>query len=213
MKIEVWSDYVCPFCYIGKKRLDQALEQFAHKDNVTVTLRSFELDPTADSSLKQKTHESLATKYGMTLDKAVEMSANIKEQAAAIGLQFNFEDMLVINTFDAHRLAQFAEEQGKGMELGERLLKAYFTDNDNLADYAVLANLAAEVGLDREAALQVLESNRFADLVQQQEAEASQLGVRGVPFFVFNRKYAISGAQPPEVFLETLQKVWEEEQQ
>lgn len=213
MIIEVWSDYVCPFCYIGKKRLDQALEQFAHKDSVTVTLRSFELDPTADSSLQQRTQEMLATKYGMTLDKAIEMSANIKEQAAVVGLEFNFDDMLVINTFDAHRLAQYAEDNGKGIELGERLLKAYFTDNDNLADYTVLANLAAEVGLDQQEAMQVLESNRYADKVQAQEAEASQLGVRGVPFFVFNRKYAVSGAQPPEVFLETLQKVWEEEQQ
>ncbi len=210
MKIEIWSDYVCPFCYIGKKRLDAALEQFSHKDEVTLELRSYELDPQADSSLKLRTHEMLATKYGMTVEKAQEMSSGIAEQAAAVGLEFNFDNMLHINTFDAHRLAQFAAEHGKGVEVGEKLLYAYFTLNADLSDHNVLANIGAEAGLDAEAALQMLCSEAYTEQVRAQEEEGSRIGIRGVPFFVFNRKYAVSGAQPPEVFLETLNKAWAE---
>lgn len=212
MKIEIWSDYVCPFCYIGKKRLDAALEKFEHRAEVELELRSFELDPQADSSLKQSTHSMLAEKYGMTVEKAREMSTGIKQQAAAVGLEFNFDNMLVINTFDAHRLAQFAEERGKGVEVGEMLLNAYFTHNADLASYDVLADIAERAGLSRTEALAVLEGHQYADRVQAQEQEGSQLGIRGVPFFVFNRKYAVSGAQPTEVFLDTLNKVWQESQ-
>jgi len=212
VKIEIWSDYVCPFCYIGKKRLDAALEKFDHRDEVKLELRSFELDPHADSSLKQSTHAMLAEKYGMTVEKAQEMSTGIKQQAAAVGLEFNFDNMLVVNTFDAHRLAQYAADQGKGVELGEMLLKAYFTDNADLASYEVLADIAENAGLSRSEALTVLESNQYTERVQAQEQEGSQLGIRGVPFFVFNRKYAVSGAQPTEVFLDTLNKVWQESQ-
>lgn len=209
MKVEIWSDYVCPFCYIGKRKFESALAQFEHKDQVEVEFRSFELDPNSDSSLKLSNNRMLADKYGMSLEQAKEMSGNVAQQAAAAGLIFNFDNMLIHNTFDAHRLAQYAAAQGKGAELSERLLRAHFTDNDDISSHERLSELAEEVGLHKEEALKMLASDAYADQVRGQEEEGSRLGIRGVPFFVIDRKYAVSGAQPPEVFLDGLTKAWQ----
>jgi predicted DsbA family dithiol-disulfide isomerase len=210
MKVEIWSDFVCPFCYIGKRRFEEALMQFPHREQVQMVFKSFELDPNADSSARKSEIEMLAGKYGMSLEQAKGMTENVVQQAAAVGLHFTFENACVENTFHGHRLAHYAETQGKGLALTERLLKAHFTDNSPIGDYESLAALAEEVGLNRTEALAVLESGQYAEAVRADEEEASRLGVRGVPFFVFDRKFAVSGAQPAEVFLNALSKAWEE---
>ncbi|WP_027410291.1 DsbA family oxidoreductase [Anoxybacteroides tepidamans] len=212
MKIEIWSDFVCPFCYIGKRRLEQALEQFSHKDQVEVVFRSFELDPNAEKQGNVAIHEHLADKYGISVDEAKQMTANVAKQAEVVGLSFRFETMKWLNTFDAHRLAQYARQQGKLNEMAEQLFYAYFTASESIGDHNVLVRLAEKVGLDGEEVKRVLTGDHYAEEVRSDEIEASRLGVRGVPFFVLNRKYAISGAQPTEVFLQALNKVWQEEQ-
>ena len=211
MKIEVWSDFVCPFCYIGKRRLEEALEQFPHKDQVEVVFRSFELDPNAKKQYDMTIHEIIAKKYGISVEEAKRVNADIGRQAESVGLTFRFDTMKPTNTFDAHRLAKYAKAQGKLSEMTERLFRAYFTDSKWISDHDVLVELAGEAGLDREEVKQVLESSRYTDEVRKDEEEAARFGVRGVPFFVLNRKYAISGAQPIEVFIQALEKVWKEE--
>lgn len=214
MKIEIWSDFVCPFCYIGKRRLEEALEQFPHKDAVEVIYRSYELDPDTPKDLDITVNEMLAKKYGMTLEKAKEMSAGVAEQAASVGLDFRFDEMVHANTFDAHRLAHYGMEKGLGIQLNERLLKASFTEAKNLNDHRVLAELAVDVGLNYEDALTTLQDeSKYANTVRRDQIIAQQMGVRGVPFFVVNEKYSISGAQPTNTFLSALEKVWEEENQ
>ncbi|MDQ6418045.1 DsbA family oxidoreductase [Paenibacillus sp. LHD-117] len=210
MKVEIWSDYVCPFCYIGKTKFESALAAFEHKDSVVTEMRSFELDPNTDSSAGMTTYEMLSRKYGMSMEQAKASSDGVVQQAAAVGLPFRLEGTLNLNTFNAHRLSHYAEEQGKGKEMSARLLKAYFTDNLNIDDLDQLSELAAEVGLDLEETKKVLGSDRYADTVRSQEQEGNKLGIRGVPFFVIDRKFAISGAQQPEVFLETLRRAWAE---
>jgi predicted DsbA family dithiol-disulfide isomerase len=213
MKIEVWSDFVCPFCYIGKRRLEQALEQFPHRENVEIVFRSFELDPNAKKETPLTIHEIIANKYGISLEEAKRANADIGRQAEAVGLTFRFETVKPTNTFDAHRLAQYAKEKGKLNDMVERLFYAYFTESKFISDRDVLLALAEAAGLDRTEAEEVLASGRYTEEVRRDEEEAAALGVRGVPFFVLNRKYAISGAQPVEVFRQALEKVWEEEQQ
>ncbi|MFD1775675.1 DsbA family oxidoreductase [Paenibacillus rhizophilus] len=212
MKIEVWSDYVCPFCYIGKRRLEHALSQFPDRDKVEVEFRSFQLDPEAGPTSKS-IHELLAAKYGITAEQAKTMNAQVADQALGVGLDFKFDTMIHANTYDSHRLAQYAKSKGLEAELTERLMQGYFTDGLNLGDSETLAALAAEAGLDKEEAVTVLNSDAYADEVKADISAAQRLGVTGVPFFVFNNKYAISGAQPGPVFSEVLDQVWSEEQQ
>lgn len=213
MKIEVWSDYVCPFCYIGKRRLEMALEKFAHKDEVEVLFNSYELDPNTPRDIGQSIHEIIAGKYGVSVDEAKRMNEGIRQQAAEVGLTFNFDTMIPTNTFDAHRLTHFAKTQNKDKELTEKLLQAYFTESKHLGDHKILAHIAAEAGIDRNEALAFLaDEEALADEVRRDEQAAQQMGVRGVPFFVINQKYGISGAQPTETFLSALEKVWQEEQ-
>ncbi|GIN59376.1 DsbA family oxidoreductase [Lederbergia ruris] len=213
MQIEVWSDFVCPFCYIGKRRLEQALEKFPQRDEVKVEFHSYELDPTTAKDQNKTIHEALAGKYGVSVDEAKKMNEGIGEQAKGVGLNFQFDTMVPTNTFDAHRLAHFAKTKGKDQEITERLLHGYFTEGKKLSDHGVLAALAVEVGLDRNEVLEVLQDEKaYADDVRYDENTAQQIGVRGVPFFVVNQKYAISGAQPVETFVGALEKVWQEEQ-
>ncbi|PJW15324.1 disulfide bond formation protein DsbA [Geobacillus sp. Manikaran-105] len=212
MKIEVWSDFVCPFCYIGKRRLEQALEPFPHRENVEIVFRSFELDPNAPNETPLTIHEIIANKYGISLEEAKRANADIGRQAEAVGLTFRFETMKPTNTFDAHRLAQYAKEKGKLNDMVERLFYAYFTESKRISDRNVLLALAEAAGLERTEAEEVLASGRYTQEVRRDEEEAAALGIRGVPFFVFNGKYAISGAQPVDVFRRALEKVWEEEQ-
>lgn len=212
MKIEVWSDYVCPFCYIGKRRLENALAQFPYKDQVEVEFKSFELDPNSPAYSGKNIHEALAAKYGMSVEQAKKTNEGIGQHAASVGLIFNFDDMKPTNTFDAHRLAKFAKANGKETILTEKLLHAYFTESKEISDHHTLADIAEDAGLDRQEALNTLkDTNAFANDVRIDEAIAQQYGISGVPYFIINQKYAISGAQPPETFANALQKVWEEE--
>lgn len=212
MKIEVWSDYVCPFCYIGKRRLEQALEQFPHRDQVEVEFKSFELEPNAKPYSGQSIHELLASKYGMPVAQAKEMNENLGQQAAELGLNYNFDEMKNTNTFDAHRLTKYAATVGKEKELTELLLQSYFVEGKLISDHDVLAGLAESVGVERQEALDVLkDEKKYANDVRIDEAIAQQIGVTGVPFFVINQKYSISGAQPTSTFLGALQQVWNEE--
>ena len=211
MKIEVWSDFVCPFCYIGKRRLESALNQFEYKDEVELIFRSFELDPNFKNKFDENIHEIIARKYGISIEQAKASNNQIVAQAKAIGLNYNFDDLIPTNTFDAHRLSHYAKTEGKANELAERILKAYFVDSLNISDHKALAALAGEVGLDSDEALKVLVSDKYGAEVRKDEENAARFGITGVPYFVFNDKYAVSGAQPPEAFLEVLEKVKKEE--
>lgn len=212
MKVEIWSDIGCPFCYIGKRRFEAALERFAHQQDVEVVYRSFELDPRAPRDVPHDVYDMLAGKYGMSREQAKAMNVNVGEQAKSVGLDFQFDTIILTNTFDAHRLIHFAAEHGKMKEMAERLFRAYFTDSLHVGDRAVLAGLAAEVGLDEQAAASMLAGDGYAEQVAANEREAARLGIRGVPYFVIDRRYAVSGAQPEEVFLGALNKAWSEKQ-
>lgn len=210
MKIEVWSDYACPFCYIGKERLNTALEQFEHKQNVEIVFKSFELDPQAPREVNHDVHDMLSSKYGMSREQAIQMNRNLARQAEDTGLTFALDTLKLTNTFDAHRLAQYAAQQGKMGRMAEQLFRAYFTDSQHLGDHATLLELAEKIGLDREAAAKVLAGDDFAAQVRADEDEARQLGITSVPFFVIDRKYAVSGAQSTDTFLQAVQKAWNE---
>lgn len=211
MKIEVWSDFSCPFCYIGKRRLEKALEAFEHKDEVQVVYRSFELDPEAPKDTESSIHELLAVKYGLSLLQAKESNQNVAAQAKAEGLDYHFDTAIPTNTFDAHQLSHYAGEKGKAKEMTERLYRAYFTDSLHIGDRETLIRLAEEAGLNGQEAGEVLDQNRYADQVREDEREARQLGIRGVPFVVLRGKYAVSGAQPLEIFQGALQRAWEDQ--
>lgn len=212
MKIEVWSDFVCPFCYIGKRRLESALEQFPNRDQVEIEYKSFELDPNAQNYAGVSIHEALAKKYGMSVEEAKQANHGIGEQAKSVGLEYNFDTMKPTNTFDAHRLTKYAETIGKGKELTEQLLHAYFVEGKLISDRDTLVEIANSVDLTKEEVVTVLEDQeRYASEVRNEEMLAQQYGATGVPFFVINQKYSISGAQPTELFLSAINQVWEEE--
>lgn len=215
MQIDIWSDFVCPFCYIGKRRLEQAIGQLADSEQQTidVVFRSFELDPNAPRESQVTVYESLARKYGMSIEKAKEMTEQVKTQAATVDLAFQFEQAKETNTFDAHRLAKFAETKGKGTAITERLLSAYFCESLPIDNHETLVKLAGEVGLDTSETHAVLKSEAFSDQVRSEEAKAQSLQVRGVPYFVINQKYSLSGAQPTDVFSRALKQVLDEEKQ
>lgn len=210
MKVEIWSDYVCPFCYIGKRRFEAALQQFAYKDEVEVRYKSFELNPQAKRDGNPGTIDMLVAKYGMSREQAIANTNQISQQAKALGLDYRLAEAIQTNTFDAHRLAHYAASVGKLEEMTERLLKAHFVETLHIGKADVLADLAAEIGLDRSEAVRILAEGEFADEVRKDQQEAAQLGIRGVPFFVINGKYAVSGAQSSGLFLEVLQKAWAE---
>lgn len=205
MKIEIWSDYVCPFCYIGKRRLETALEQFANRDEVVIEYRSFELNPQASMYSGKNMHQILSEKYGMSMEQAKKANADLGQQAAMMGLVYNFDQMKPTNTFDAHRLTQYAKSVGKDKDLSEKLFYSYYTDSKLISDHDTLADIAESVGMNREESMAILrDSSKYADDVRSDEATANQLGITGAPFFVIDRKYAISGAQPTEVFINAL---------
>jgi predicted DsbA family dithiol-disulfide isomerase len=204
MKVEIWSDVVCPWCYIGKRRFEHALAQFSHADAVEVTYRSFELDPAAPAERTGTHDEHLARKYGMTVARAHQLNEQMTQTAAAEGLDFRFERIRGGNTFDAHRLLHHARSHGRQLELKERLLLATFTEGEPISDRATLSRLAKEVGIDD--ADDVLASDRYSDDVRADEQQAATYGISGVPFFVVDEKYGVSGAQPAELLLEVLQR-------
>ncbi|WP_338653782.1 DsbA family oxidoreductase [Sporosarcina psychrophila] len=211
MKIEIWSDYVCPFCYIGKRRLEEALEQTGLGKKAEVVFKAYELDPNSPAVSDTLMTEVLAKKYGMSVEEAKKMTDNVVDQAKSVGLNYNFDVMTPANTFNAHRLAKLAEQEGFDKTVSESLLKAYFIDGEKIGAEDVLLRIAEEAGISRDRAKAVLDSDEFADDVRMDIAEAQQIGVKGVPFFVIDRKYAISGAQPAEAFANALRQAAEEE--
>lgn len=208
LTIEIWSDVVCPFCYIGKRELESALARFAHRDSVRIVWKSFELDTSAPSRSTENTYAMLSRKYGMTHEQAVERTRGVRERAAGLGLHYDFDKTVVGSSFDAHRLLQFAKTKGKGDAMKERLFKAYFTEGKHIGDAATLLTLATEAGLSAADVEAVLKSNAYTTEVRKDEEEARQLGISGVPFFAFDRRLAVSGAQTSDVFLQALEQAW-----
>jgi predicted DsbA family dithiol-disulfide isomerase len=206
MQVEIWSDVICPWCYIGKRRFESALAGFAHRDEVQVIWRSFELDPSAPRQQPGTQVELLARKYGVSLQEAAAMNARVSGIAAEIGLEYHLENARRGNTFDAHRLLHFAASRQLGDRATERIMHAYFSEALTVGDRTALARLAPEFGIAESDALAMLESDAYADAVRADEARAAAFGINGVPFFVFDEKSGISGAQPVEVFAEALQQ-------
>lgn len=208
MQVDIWSDVVCPWCYLGKRRFEKALSSFAHGDEVEVVYRAFELDPSTPKGATTPTVQVLASKYGMSGEQAAAAQRQMEQRAAQDGLTFLMGDLRSGNTKDAHRLLQLAKARQLQPELMERLHRAYFTEQASIFDHASLTDLAVEVGLDRDEAAAVLASGRYEDEVDTEQAMAHSLGVTGVPFFVVDRRYGISGAQPTETITEVLEKAW-----
>jgi predicted DsbA family dithiol-disulfide isomerase len=210
LKIQIWSDVMCPFCYIGKRKIEEALNQFENKNSVAIEWKSFQLDPSFVATPNESIIDHLAEKYRKDTHWAQTMVDNMTENAKRSGLDFHFEKAILANSLNAHRLLHLAKKNNLSNELEELLFKAYLTDGKNVNDLHTLESLGLEVGLEKEAINHVLHSDVYANEVRQDQEEAQAIGVTGVPFFVFDNKYAVSGAQPTDVFLKTLEKTWEE---
>lgn len=212
MKVEVWSDIVCPFCYIGKRNYEAALEQFADSKDVEIEWHSFQLDPTisAHTENKSNVYQYLADRKGISYEESVRMHQAVIQTAKAAGLTYNLDKAIVANSYDAHKMIQLAKTKGLGDEAEERLFLAYFTEGVDVGDPPQLLKLGKEIGLESEEITAAIESDEYAYKVKQDIQEAQSIGVTGVPFFVFNRKYAISGAQPSSLFLQTLEQSFKE---
>ena len=210
MEIKIWSDVRCPFCYIGKKKFEAALENFPQKDKVEVVWKSFQLDPTLKTDTNTNTLDYFVKTKGVSVEQARQMFSGAINMAREVGINFNLEESIPANSFMAHRLIQLAKSKGLGNEIEEALFVAHFEATRNIDDAEVLIQVATSIGMNAEEVRSMLEADDFAYDVKQDEMEARNIGVRGVPFFVFDDKYAISGAQPEEVFLQHLEKSWEE---
>src|SRR6478735_10705000 len=212
LKLEVWSDIACPWCYVGKRRLESALKQFPHASQVELIWRAFELDPGAPRERpRDVSHvEFIARKYGMSVAQAQKSTDHLVELARAEGLSFDFVNIRSGNTFDAHRLVHLAHERGRQDAVQERLMKAYFEQGELMSDHGTLLRLVSEAGLDEREATDVLASDSYAAAVRADEAQARELGISGVPCFVFDRRFAVSGAQSSEVMLKALSQAWSE---
>ena len=208
LRIEVWSDFVCPFCYIGKRHLEQALEQFAHRDKTEIVWKSFQLDPGRVAQPGESVYEMLAKKKGGTVAWAKKVSEQVSETARAAGLNYDFDRAIPANTFDAHRLTHLAATRGLQDAAEEKIMSAYFTEGRDIGSREDLSRIAAHIGLDVDETRETLSSGAFADEVRADQEEASEIGVSGVPFFLFNRKLAVSGAQPVDIFRKALAQSW-----
>ena len=210
MDINIWSDVRCPFCYIGKRKFEMALEKFPHKDKVKVVWKSFELDPNLKTNTEISSLDYFSEAKGIPKDQAVEMQQNVANIAKEVGLNFNAQNTVVANSFNAHRLIQLAKTKGLGNEIEEALFKDYFIEGKNIDDIEILTKTGVSIGLDKGLLKNLFTSDDFSKEVKQDEIDAQTLGINGVPFFVLNNKYAVSGAQSPETFLDVLEQTWEE---
>jgi predicted DsbA family dithiol-disulfide isomerase len=210
MKIDIWSDVLCPFCYIGKRKFEAALAQFPEKDKVEVEWHSFQLDPDAVPQPGVDMYDYLAKRKGMTREWSIDAHKYVTNMAKEAGLTYNFDEAVVSNSFDAHRLIQFAKKHGKDDEVEELLFKAHFTEGKNTGDKEVLAQLGKEAGLNEQEVRDMLNSDAYGDDVRKDSAAGEQVGLTGVPFFVIDNKYGISGAQQTELFLKVLKQAYEE---
>ncbi|MHA7268468.1 DsbA family oxidoreductase [Arthrobacter sp. HLT1-20] len=210
MKIEIWSDVACPWCYIGKRRFETALNAFPHKDSVEVQWRSYQLDPTIPEHYDGTELSYLSERKGMDPAQVKGMFAHVTEQAAAEGLNYKFDDVVVANSFNAHQLLHLAAAQGKGDAVKEALLSAHFEHGVDIGSREALVKIGTDAGLDAIEIIEALDTDQYADEVRHDFAEARAIGVTGVPFFVIDRKYGISGAQPAAMFTQALEEAWRE---
>lgn len=210
MQVEIWSDIICPWCYIGKRRFEQALAQFPHHEKVNVIWRSFELEPNAPQQYSGTLDDMLARKYRVSLPQAQAMNARVTGVAREVGLDYRLADARPGNTFDEHRLLHVAASQRLGDRAIERVMHAYFCEGLAVGDRAALARLASEFGIAEGEALAMLQSDAYSEAVRADEARAAAFGITGVPYFLFNEKSGISGAQPVEVFAGALKQTWDD---
>lgn len=210
MKVEIWSDVMCPFCYIGKRKFEAALDKFPDKEKVELEWKSFQLAPDLKTQPGKSIHQFLSEHKGITVEHAEGMNDHVTQLAKQVGLVYNFDRSVVANSFDAHRFTHFAKKFDKQGEAEELLFRSYFTDGKNIDDHSTLIKLGEEIGLDVTALKVALENGSYADEVRADLFEASQLGARGVPFFVLDRKYGISGAQESSAFSATIEKAFNE---
>jgi predicted DsbA family dithiol-disulfide isomerase len=210
MKVEIWSDVMCPFCYIGKRRFEDALSRFPQKDKIEVVWKSFQLNPDMVTDPSKNITEYLAESKGWSLEQTRQIQQNVVNMAKEVGLHYNFDKAVMANSFKAHRFIQFAKSKQKGDAAEEQLFKAYFIDGKNTDDQETLISLGVEIDLDAAEIKSVMESDAFTSEVKMDIYEAQQIGVRGVPYFVFDDKYAVSGAQPADTFLGALNQSFAE---
>src|SRR5688572_6849426 len=210
LKVEIWSDVVCPFCYIGKRRFEHALEKFPNREAVEIEWRSFQLDPEVKPVPGMSINEYLAKRKGVSVAEGKQMNDYMAEMAKEVGLHYDFDKAVVTNTTNAHQLIHLAKKHNLGDAAEERFFAAYYTEGKDLNDPETLIALAKEIGLPEAESREVLQNDKYKEAVVQDQYEAAQVGARGVPFFVLNNKYAVSGAQPTEVFLQALNQVWQE---
>ncbi|MBL7258961.1 DsbA family oxidoreductase [Paractinoplanes lichenicola] len=207
--VDVWSDVVCPFCYLGNAVLKEAVEQFPHGSSVQVRYHSFQLNPEFPADQAILADAYLEQRFGAGNPQLAASHANLAARGAEAGLDYQFERTMMVNTLDAHRMIHLAKERGQELPMVDRLFRAEFTEGLNLADHEVLADLAVELGLDRADALEALRTKAYEKDIRADLAQARQLGISGVPFFVFDNKFAVSGAQPVDNFRQALDKTWQ----
>lgn len=211
MKIEIWSDVQCPFCYIGKRHLELALKHVQPTESIEIEWKSFQLDPTIPEDLApQNSYTYLAAKKGMSLEQSITMHENVTAMALAAGLNYQLENTIISNSYNAHQLIQLAKTIKKGDEMEELLFEAYFCKGKDIAHITTLLELGQQIGLSEPEIVVAITTKQFDDVINRDIQESQQIGVKGVPFFVFDRKYALSGAQPIEQFVKCIQQVLSE---
>lgn len=210
MRVEIWSDIMCPFCYIGKRRFEAALAQFPEKEGITVEWKSFQLNPSLKSQPGKDIYDYVAEMKGQSREWSLAVHDQLAGTAKEAGLTYNFEKAVLANSFDAHRLIQLAKQYGRGDAAEEALFHAYFTDGKDMSDHETLLELGTGIGLDKDEVAAMLQSHDYAAAVNKDVDEAQQLGIRGVPFFVLDRKYGVSGAQQVDAFSQALQQAYAE---
>lgn len=210
MKVEVWSDIMCPFCYIGKRHYEAAIKQFSDSDKLEIVWKSFQLDPTIPEQVEEQpsVYQYLAQRKGISYAESKAMHTHVNNMAKSVDLEYNLDIAVISNSFKAHRIIQFAKTKALGDVAEECFFKAYFTQGRNLVDLETLVEIGKEIGLTEEEVKEALTNEDYAYRVKQDIQEARNLGITGVPFFLFNQKYGVSGAQPTEVFLQALQKLF-----
>ena len=206
MKVEMWMDFVCPYCYLGKAKFAKALENFSNKENVEIIYKSFELNPDASKLFTGTMSELLSKEYGMTMEEIQENNEKLTAEAKELGLIYNLEKAMPVNTSYAHRLLQYSKEIGKDDELVSVIFKAYFTYNKNISDIDTLVEISKEAGVEEEIVREILNSDKYIDRVHEDEKESEDIGVDVVPFFLINKKYTVAGDQSTETIREALEK-------
>lgn len=210
MKIEIWSDVMCPFCYIGKRHLETAMDKLPFKDKIDIEWKSYQLNPDYQNENHETVYDYLSRSKGMSVDQAKQMTDQVRNMASEAGLSIDFDRNIPANTFKAHQLIHFAATKNLQNQAEEALFKAHFTEGKDVNDKGVLLDIASDLGLNRAEAEETLNKETFAEAVRYDIYESQQIGVRGVPFFVLDRKYALSGAQPVEAFEAALKQSFDE---